>query len=781
MDHQDIGLWRRILRAPKSVLTQGWRSLAPWQRGAYLGAITFGLILALAAGSQMPMGPVYILARLAGFIAALLALVGFLLGARIILALAPILLRIPWAIIGAAGVLWVVITFLMNAPDAGFLWGLGYLVISFGFGGALGHLIAGRWASSPLWSRSLVAAFILAGVAAMTYVAYWISNPGDDQHIEAVTEWEATGALAGVPDPSKAGDHEVLTLTYGSGTDKQRSEFGAGAAFTTPTVDGSKLAKFDKGWGKWLRESYWGFDLKEAPLNGRVWYPEGDGPWPLVLIVHGNHHMVEHSDPGYAYLGEHFASHGYITVSVDENFLNGYWASNASGENDCRAWLLLEHLKQWRAWQGDPEHAFFGKVDMDRIALIGHSRGGEAAATAAAFNRIEWYPDDATIEFDYNFNIRGVLAIAPSDGQYRPSYKRTPLNDVSYFTLSGGHDADVSSFTGTRQYNRTTISPDSEHFKASLWIQRANHGQFNQVWGNEDSSFPTSLALNKRALMSGEDQRQIAKVYFHAFLDTTLKERDTYIPLFRDPRAGADWLPAEQYVNRYSDASRETVCNFEEDIDLATGSVPGVTIEATGFGLRKEHYLDMRDWGSTLDTALYIGWRKAEDEDDVPPVLSVNLPDDWAGPEADAITFAMARVDESVPKPDDEEDGDESEEDEADADEVEAAQEDEAIDWKLTVGLTLSDGSSASVELEAIRPIPPILRSKFTKYADETHRYSDDWEATLQDYVIPLEAFGPEVAKAGASAVRRIEFRFEALAEGVVALDDIGFIGSGTP
>ena len=37
---------------------------------------------------------------------------------------------------------------------------------------------------------------------------------------------------------------------------------------------------------------------------------------------------------------------------------------------------------------------FHGKVDLDRIALIGHSRGGEAVAIAALFNRLPFYPDD---------------------------------------------------------------------------------------------------------------------------------------------------------------------------------------------------------------------------------------------------------------------------------------------------------------------------------------------------------------------------------------------------
>ena len=71
--------------------------------------------------------------------------------------------------------------------------------------------------------------------------------------------------------------------------------------------------------------------------------PDGAGPWPLALIVHGNHNYREFSDPGYAYLGDLLASRGFIMVSVDENFINGL-----SAENDGRAWLLLKHLEAWK-------------------------------------------------------------------------------------------------------------------------------------------------------------------------------------------------------------------------------------------------------------------------------------------------------------------------------------------------------------------------------------------------------------------------------------------------
>ena len=97
----------------------------------------------------------------------------------------------------------------------------------------------------------------------------------------------------------------------------------------TATVDGSAFVSIGAR-DREEREKDWGFDFKKLPINGRVWYPEGDGPFPLVLIVHGNHNMKDFSDPGYGISGELLASRGFILVSVDENFING----TLRGEND---------------------------------------------------------------------------------------------------------------------------------------------------------------------------------------------------------------------------------------------------------------------------------------------------------------------------------------------------------------------------------------------------------------------------------------------------------------
>lgn len=334
------------------------------------------------------------------------------------------------------------------------------------------------------------------------------------------------------PDPGVRGAYTVRKLYYGSGTDRNRAEFRDSVTLRTDSVDASKFVNL--GNAARSRNKYWGFSTKGMPLNGRTWYPEGSGPFPLVLIVHGNHNPRDFSDPGYAYLGELLASRGYIAVSVDMNFING-----TRNENDARGWFFLKHLEQWEAWNEEEGNPFQGRVDMDRIALIGHSRGGEAVGHAAALNQLRRYPDDATIELDFGFNIRSLIAIAPVDGQYRPADRLVPLENVNYMVFHGSHDGDVSGFMGIRTYQRVRFTDGAPHFKAAVFVYRANHGQWNSVWGPNDNGRRSARILDLRTLMPPEDQRRFAEIYVSAFLDATLREDKRYLPLFMDYRVAA--------------------------------------------------------------------------------------------------------------------------------------------------------------------------------------------------------------------------------------------------
>ena len=322
--------------------------------------------------------------------------------------------------------------------------------------GILGATIAtffwGNFGRAALSKKIIVSLLFLLALAGNIYFVWLFAYAGSmDKLISWKPPADSMPAKLAAPDPSAPGPFHVLKLFYGVGNDIRRPEYGPGVAIKTHTVDSSDFLKDFDGWKRWSRKKYWGFDIDKLPLNARVWYPDGPGPFPLALIVHGNHNMANFSDSGYAYFGELLASRGIILASVDENFLNSGLFHDPDKQQAVRGWMLLEHLKLWREWNQAAGNPFQGKVDMSRIAVMGHSRGGEAAATAAAFNRMKYAPEDANIKFDYNFSIKAVVAIAPVDGQYKPAGQPRWIEDVSYLTLQGAHDMDVASFDGSRQ------------------------------------------------------------------------------------------------------------------------------------------------------------------------------------------------------------------------------------------------------------------------------------------------------------------------------------------
>lgn len=356
-------------------------------------------------------------------------------------------------------------------------------------------------------SRPLLAALLLAACVQPTRL------------VRSDAERALANVTLGAPNPAERGRYEVAAFTYGSGTDRRRRAFRDSVTVRTRSVNGTVFLRGLDAEAAKKRWKYWGFNAANLPIDGRVWHPVGDGPFALVLIVHGNHDMKEYSDPGYEYLGRHLASRGFIAVSVDQNFING----GIRTENDARGWLLLKHIEAWRSMAADSTSPLRGKVDFTRIALMGHSRGGEAVAVAAGFNRLSHYPDDARVRFDFGYDIRSVIAIAPVDGQYRPADRRPPLSGVNYFAIHGSHDADVSVFDGQRTYLRADVS-DTGLVKASLYVYRANHGQFNTVWGDNGVG-PAGWLLNKRSLLTGDEQRRVGLVFFTGFTEMTLQGR----------------------------------------------------------------------------------------------------------------------------------------------------------------------------------------------------------------------------------------------------------------
>lgn len=629
------------------------------------------------------------------------------------------------------------------------------LVLAAGFlAGWISLLIGRRYESLTVRQRGVVGA--CAGVTVITAVVLVVGllSDGSDPYETAFTNFEP-GGVATLPDPTASGPYTVLSMSYGAGDNLRRPEFGSERDLESRTVDATAILPEWKGLKASMRERFWGFGLEDAPLNGLVWAPDGEGPFPLVLIVHGNHGMEDYSDAGYAYLGELLASRGYIAVSVDENFINGSWSGDFRGrEMPARAWFLLEHLALWRDWNLSPDHRFAGKVDLDNISLIGHSRGGEAVSIAYAYNDLAHYPDDATLAFDYGFSIRSLVAIAQVDQRY---HRRVELDNVSFLALQGSYDSDEPAFHGLRQYNRIHLDGEDYHFKAGIYLHGANHGQFNSTWGREDYGPPQAWLLNTAPIIPPEDQRQVAAAYISAFLDVTLKQESSYLALFQDPRTGSDWLPDHPYVQQFTDSTFRALANFDDDLDVLTGSVDGSTISTEGFSLWREEALTHRDERPQGSNAVVLGWSETDN-----PAYTLTVPRTyWSGVEAAETVFTLS-ISASTESPPD--DGDEEEADSDDS--TERASPRVSVEALHTTGRVLAADSADYAVLA------PPLEVQYLKHKGENdRRYNDSWEPVLQVLDIPLTALTGDGSVADIGAIR---LRFDQMPSAVVLLDEIG-------
>ncbi|TVQ41731.1 MAG: hypothetical protein EA370_01190 [Wenzhouxiangella sp.] len=579
-----------------------------------------------------------------------------------------------------------------------------------------------------------------------------------------------------------AGPYRVETLTYGSGQERWRREFRDDVAWTSDTVDARDLLGRPTGFGLRLRERWLGYGLDQLPLNGRVWYPaDAAGPLPLVLVVHGNHDMMNPSDPGYAWLGEHLASRGQVVVSVDQNFINGSMFGGVPRENATRGWLLLKHLAAWRTWQAAPEHPLQAQVDLDQVVLIGHSRGGEAVALAAAFNRLDRFPEDGRIEFDFDFGIRGVVAIAPVDGQFWPSAKPTELEDVSYFVIHGGMDADVSLFMGDRQWARTRPDPEQGQFRAGLYVHHANHGQFNTRWGNADAGGPARHLLNRAWLLSGDDQRRVGLLYMTAFVEHAVAEPAPMPALFCQPDLAGRLLAPTIHLARCDDGSRRLLADFEDGVDLGRDAAGRIRFSATDLDLWREDDVGLRGRTPRRQTGVFLGWHAASgDEPAARPGWQIELTPDklaYLAPAADqSLWLDLAQVDRDPPPAlgDDQDGNDQKGTGEEDNGKKAKEDDDNGLRAPLVIEIELvdGDGNSMRVALADHAAIPPPLPVRHTrlKRLDEK-RYQAPTEPVLQSVAVPLAPFA--AAGVDLSTLSSIRFHFDNTQPGVVVIERI--------
>jgi hypothetical protein len=602
--------------------------------------------------------------------------------------------------------------------------------------------------------RSLAGLLVLTAAAVVTGLTAFAVWPGStaglvayDPAFDRVTAVES-GTATDLGDPGAPGPFMVERLSYGSGADDRRPAFGVDADLITPTVDASAALRLLGHGADEARQAFWGFGREALPLDGLVWAPRGAGPFPLALIVHGNHAMGDFSEDGYAYLGEHLASRGVITVSVDEDFLNGSWAGDWQGsEQLVRAWLLLLHVDQWRDWNADPTGPFAGRVDLDRVAVIGHSRGGEAAAVAAMLADRTDPPRAGLDPWPTGLRISAVVAIAPSDGQYAPGVR---LENVDFLTLQGGFDSDARAWSGIRQYARSQLGDDG--FKAAIWSYRANHGQFNTAWGRDDQGPFSGTHLAFAPLLRADEQEDLAKTAIGAFLEVSFNGHDDYRGLFQRPMTGREWLPEDIILVRSASAGAVGLTGASPD-----QPAEGLTITSDGLTASAARVLPLRALQPDQVTrAVQARWTPAADRAvwAVSGIANLQVTPD----RSTEVRFALAdgTVGEGTTTP--------------------------RLD--IEVEVVDGDGTTVALPLDAFGALPPPLPVHLAKHdllqATTTIDISlrTPVERVLQTYAIPLAAFAAVDPAFSVETLDAIRLRIDRSTAGALWIADLS-LGDG--
>ncbi|MEU1132041.1 hypothetical protein ABZ383_19630 [Streptomyces sp. NPDC005900] len=227
---------------------------------------------------------------------------------------------------------------------------------------------------------------------------------------------------------------------------------------------------------------------------------DAPGKRPLALFLHGRHATCYGggdgadgswpckggakpvpSQSGYRKAQKLLASQGYVTVSIAANGINGqdHLAEDAGAQ--ARSSLVRLHLARWADWAEKRDGApaavrDTAPADLDRVLLVGHSRGGEGVNRAALDSLYAPPADQDGYHGPVRWKIRGNVLIGPT------IFGQNPVPDVPSATILPGCDGDVSDLQGQLYADGTRRVSNGTALHSSLYMVGANHNFFNSEW-----------------------------------------------------------------------------------------------------------------------------------------------------------------------------------------------------------------------------------------------------------------------------------------------------------
>jgi hypothetical protein len=273
------------------------------------------------------------------------------------------------------------------------------------------------------------------------------------------------------------------------------------------------------------------------------------GTMPLVLLLHGRHSTCYRGGPrgvasgdwpcpagwrpvpshtGYRYITDVLASQGYLTVSISANGINAQDGLFIDGGASARSQLIRHHLALWSEWTtvgGDPWGSrFLGRVNMDEVVLVGHSRGGEGVEHAA----IDTDADDP-------WQIQGLVLIAPT------AFGRQVAAGVHTAVILPFCDGDVTTLEGQQYVDIGRDLSADRALRSAVLAMGTNHNFYNTEWTPGLSRSPAwddwfdpadpQCGPNRKGRLIPTGQQAVGLAYTAALVDLAIAENVSSLPL----------------------------------------------------------------------------------------------------------------------------------------------------------------------------------------------------------------------------------------------------------
>lgn len=195
-----------------------------------------------------------------------------------------------------------------------------------------------------------------------------------------------------------------------------------------------------------------------------------DSKHPLILLNHGD--TVAMTD--YAYIAEDLASHGYIVVAIQHQLKTDpdepkFWKERSIS----RYGKVIDNMLYVFEWLQDNQAQLFNNtLDLKKVALIGHSMGGNSLLLFAnrASNAFKKKQNEALLPHVDSSGVKEAIIVLDTGGFPYPNHHQYPL----FLLLSEEREA-YQKKSGTYD-DMVKIGHKVKYYKGSKHISFMDHG-----------------------------------------------------------------------------------------------------------------------------------------------------------------------------------------------------------------------------------------------------------------------------------------------------------------